>query len=41
MQTVPVAFHRCRAIDGQRKEGERRGGKVDDVADEWVQTRSK
>jgi len=25
---------------GQKKEGERRGRKVDDAADEWVQTRS-
>ena len=25
---------------GQKKEGERRGRKVDDAADEWVQARS-
>jgi len=25
---------------GQKKEGERQGRKVDDAADEWVQTRS-
>ena len=39
-QTAPVDFHRCRAMAGQKKEGERRGRKVNDAADEWVQTRS-
>ena len=39
-QTAPVTFQRCRAMAGQKKEGERRGRKVDDAADEWVQMRS-
>ena len=37
---APVAFHRCCAMVGQKKEGEHRGRKVDDAADEWVQTHS-
>ena len=35
---TPVAFHRSRAIDEQRKEREHRGRKVEEEgsADEWV-----